>query len=98
MTTRALRKAILALDPDAVRAAVLQGEELDRADEYSMTPLLYAVYQGNFDAVRILLEAGADPNFNPTPSDPSHTPLWHAEHDFGLCEIASLLRGHGAVS
>ena len=62
-----------------------------------MTPLLYAVYRGDLEAVRILLELGADPNFNPCPKDFSHVPLWHAEDDFGLWEIARLLRSFGAT-
>src|SRR5262249_51588999 len=96
MTKGKLRRAILALDPDAVRGAISPGDDLNQSDEHSMTPLLYAVYQGNVESVRILLQAGADPNFNPTPSDPTHSPLWHAERGFGFAEIAALLRAHGA--
>jgi len=36
----------------------------------------------------------ADPNVRPNPSD---SPLWHAEDDFGLTEIAELLKSYGAT-
>jgi ankyrin repeat protein len=62
-----------------------------------MTPLMFAVYRGDENAVRLLLESGANPNLRPTPSDPSHSPLWHAEDDFGLTAIAELLKSYGAT-
>jgi ankyrin repeat protein len=67
--------------------------ELDAWDALGMTPLLYAVFVGDVDPVRDLLERGADPN---RPSRSGETPLWHAEDDFGLVEIAALLRRYGA--
>jgi len=59
-----------------------------------MTPLLYAVFRGDVDEVKRLLEAGADPN---RPSNLGSTPLWHAEGDFGLVEVAAVLRQYGAT-
>ena len=64
-------------------------------DEYGMTPLLSAIFIGDPEAVRLLLEAGADPN-RAQRSDPTATPLWHARDDFGLHEIAGLLVQAGA--
>ena len=91
-----LRRAILASDRDTLRIAVSSTRDLNQVDETWMTPLLYAIYRGDIESAKILLEAGANPNFNPSPTDPTHTPLWHAEHDFGLKEIAELLRLYGA--
>jgi ankyrin repeat protein len=48
----------------------------------ALTPLLWAVFHGDIEALR-LLESGADANVRPNPSD---LPLWHAEDDFGLTE------------
>lgn len=90
------RRAILGSNLGALQLEIASASDLNACDEHTMTPLLYAVYQGNIEAARLLLEAGADPNFNPSPSDPTHTPLWHAENDFGLSEIAALLRSHRA--
>jgi ankyrin repeat protein len=67
----------------------------DDYDENGMTPLLYAVWVGDLQSVRSLLSEGADPN-KPQRDDASSTPLWHAEEDFGLTAIASLLRTYGA--
>ena len=68
--------------------------ELDAWDECGMTQLLTAVFRGDKEKVRELLELGADPD---RPSDLGGTPLWHAEDDFGLTEIAALLRQYGAT-
>jgi ankyrin repeat protein len=72
---------------------VARGCDLDECDNLGMTALLFAVYRGDVEAVRLLLEAGADPN---RASRQGTTPLWHATDDFGLDEIAALLRQHGA--
>jgi hypothetical protein len=87
--------AVLKSDWEGMRRAISAGEVIDQIHD-GMTPLLCAVYRGDGEAVRILLDSGADPNFNPTPRDPSHTPLWHAEDDFGLTEIAQTLKSFGA--
>jgi ankyrin repeat protein len=70
-------------------------KELDAWDAKGMTPLLNAIFTGDIEIVRRLLEMGADPN---RPSSTGETPLWHAENDFGLTEIAKLLRQHGATA
>jgi ankyrin repeat protein len=67
----------------------------DEYDELGMTPLLYAVFQGDLAAVKALLIQGADGN-KPQRDDSTATPLWHAQEDFGLLEIADLLKLHGA--
>jgi len=49
--------------------------------------------RGDITAVKLLLESGADPNTRPNPSD---SPLWSAEDDWGFVEIADLLRSYAA--
>lgn len=85
--------ATLRSDYAAMKKAIASGGDLN---EFAggMTPLLSAVFRGDTDAVRLLLESGADPNVRTNPSD---SPLWHAEDDFGLPEIAQLLRSYGAT-
>ena len=61
-------------------------DRLDEWDELGRTPLLYAVYRGNLEDVKSILDQGADPN---RPSRAGGTPLWHAEDDFGLTEVAA---------
>lgn len=92
---KTLALAVLKSDWEGMKVAISVGESLNQ-NHNGMTPLLSAVYRGDIEAVRILLSAGADPSFNPTPRDRSNTPLWHAEDDFGLMEIAKLLRSYGA--
>jgi ankyrin repeat protein len=63
-------------------------------DNSGQTPLLYAVFRGDLEMVKLLLEGGADPNM---PSDVGDTPLWHSsEHDFGLSKIEECLSQYGA--
>ena len=70
-------------------------DELNAWDANGMTPLLYAVFIGDTKKVQRLLEMGADPN---RPASTGGTPLWHAEDDFGLIEIAKVLRQCGATA
>lgn len=72
-----------------------ESEPIDAYDELGVTQLLYAVFIGDFAKVQELLQRGANPN-KPQRDDPSATPLWHAQEDFGLVDVAQLLRAHGA--
>lgn len=88
----ALEDAVLRSDYPGMKAAIEAGENVNDMSS-GMTPLFSAVFRGDVKAVRILLDYNADPNLH---SDADMSPLWHAEDDFGLFEIAKLLRGHGA--
>lgn len=73
----------------------MKSQSIDAYDENGMTQLLYAVFTGDLTRVQELLQQGADFN-KPQRDDPTATPLWHAEEDFGLLEVAQLLRAKGA--
>lgn len=88
-----LTEAVLRSDVEAMKRAIASRDNLNEFDG-GLTPLLWAIFRGDVDAVRLLLESGADPNVRPNPSD---SPLWHAEDDFGLTEIAELLKSYGAT-
>jgi ankyrin repeat protein len=90
----ALVEAVLRPDIPAVKEAIASGADLNELDScYRITPLLWAIFRGDIEAVRLLSESGADPNVRPNPAD---SPLWHAEDDFGLTDIAELLKAYGA--
>jgi ankyrin repeat protein len=84
--------AVLRSDLDAMAQAIAAGGDVNELQD-KMTPLLWAIYRGDIDAVRLLLESGADPNVRPNPDD---SPLWYAEENFGLLDIADLLKSYGA--
>jgi ankyrin repeat protein len=90
----ALTRAVLHSDYAAMRQIVAAGVDLNEFDDLRMTPLLWAITRGDIAAVRMLLESGADLNVRPNPTD---SPLWSAEDDFGMADIAALLRSHGAT-
>jgi ankyrin repeat protein len=90
----ALTEAVLRSDYDAMRQIIARGADLNEFDDFRMTPLLWAIMRGDIVGVKMLLESGADPNIRLNPSD---SPLWRAEDDFGMAEIAALLRSYGAT-
>ncbi len=87
-----LIEGILRDDIEGMRKAIASGADLNEINS-GMTPLLWAILGGYFDAVKLLLESGADPNVQPTPN---YSPLWSAEDDFGMVAIADLLKLYGA--
>lgn len=89
-----LHTAVQRGDADAVLTLLEQGASANSHDSMRMSPLLWAVYGGYLEIVRILLDNGADPNFR---SVTGESALWHAEGDFGMVEIAKLLRQNGAT-
>jgi ankyrin repeat protein len=93
VTHSRLVDVVLHSDYAAMKDAIKRGANLNKVAE-DMTPLLWAILRGDIEAVRLLLENGADPNVRPNPYD---SPLRHAQDDFGLFEIANLLRSFGAT-
>jgi ankyrin repeat protein len=49
-------------DLPGIDAALKAGDDVNQADDYGMTPLLYAAASPNVSVVKYLLEKGADPN------------------------------------
>jgi ankyrin repeat protein len=87
-----LHRAVLRCDIPAIKNLLAAGENPSAVDTDGMTPLHWAMYGGYTEAAELLLKAGADPNSRCGGA----TPLWHAEDDFGLTEMACLLRAYGA--
>jgi ankyrin repeat protein len=92
-TVTKLVDAVLKSDIDTAKRLIGSGVPVNELED-RMTPLLWAIFRGDVECVRVLLEGGADPNLRPNRTD---SPLWHAEDDFGLIEIADLLKSYGAT-
>lgn len=86
-----LHKSVLEADLESLQEAIMQGVDLNELDSFGHTALHWAVFGGYKDIVKILLEAGANPNVI---SKDGVTPKWRAQ-DFGLHEIEQLLASHG---
>ena len=91
-----LMDAVSRSEIGAASQAIADGADVNELSA-GMTPLLIAVFRGDIDMVRLLLEKGADPNLRGNPMDASSCPLWHAEDDFGLIDIAKVLKSYGAA-
>lgn len=86
-----LHERVLKADLEGTQEAILQGVDLNELDTFGHTALHWAVFGGYEDIVKVLLEAGANPNVL---SKDGVTPKWRAQ-DFGLMEIEQLLTSYG---
>ena len=75
---------------EGVKEIIKKGVDVDRFDENGNTALCLAGFGGDLEIVRVLLEAGADPNL--IPDDETTPPIWSS----GSGEIAKLLINAGA--
>jgi ankyrin repeat protein len=92
--SESLIAAVLRSDHEGIRASISHGADVNFLGADGMSPLHWAVFRGDLDAVQLLLAAGGDPN-QPSFEGSFATPFWHASEDFGLLEIASVLRASG---
>jgi ankyrin repeat protein len=72
---------------DAVRALLARGAEGDRVNDRGQTPLAGAVFKGEAEVIKVLLEAGADPAAG-TPSAVDTARM------FGKTELLELFGAH----
>jgi ankyrin repeat protein len=100
-TTRVL-EAVVRPSPDALRRVVSAGATVSCGDAMGSTPLDIAVVARHVEAVRLLLESGADPNMR-WGDRGDHLPLQEAIDDVSTGaaladrdEIVRLLLKHGA--
>ena len=73
--------------PVVVRALIELGADVNQKDRYEWTPLYMVIRVRNHEIVKMLLEAGADPNYE--------CPLRFAENA-NLTQIRDLLLEYGA--
>jgi ankyrin repeat protein len=84
-----VRLLVAGANPNAVRARLWEG----KVEVCKTTALCEAAHHGRLEAVRLLLEAGADPSFW---DDEGSTPLMEAA-DSGELEVLQLLLAWGAA-
>ena len=77
---------------DSIRFLLSHGSNINIQDKWGMTPLMVACDHGYTDAVRFLLDAGADPNVISKGFEPGMNAM-NVAHDG---EIRALLLSHGA--
>ena len=96
---RPLHAAVLAVSEggplELIRLLLRYGAGIDESPDPDLgghTPLLLALYNDQFEAARLLLDAGADPNVR---SNEGHSPL-RACAEQGFHEMAALVLAMGA--
>ena len=86
-----IHKAALESDYDYAQKLIELKVDLNELDTFGHTALHWAVFRADIDFVKILLEAGANPNIF---SADGVTPKWRAK-DFYLNDIDNLLDTFG---
>jgi len=81
-------------DFSGVDAALKSGDDVNQADDYGMTPLLYAAATSNVSVVEHLLEKGADPNHM---ADDGETPLLIASRKSNIPVAELLIRKEARI-
>jgi ankyrin repeat protein len=94
MSKPALHHAVLRSDAAEAERLLAGGAAPSEFDDLGCTPLHWAVFRGGYECAELLLRYRADVN---AISDDGVSPLWRAE-DFGLDNIAALLRSYGGKS
>ena len=86
-----IHKAALESDYEYAHKLIELKVDLNELDTFGHTALHWAVFRGDIDFVKVLLEAGANPNILSTDGV---TPKWRAK-DFYLVDIDNLLDSFG---
>ena len=72
------------LSKDLLQALIDHGAEVNTTNNQNLTALMIACWKGNFDAINLLLNAGADPNIALAKNDACFTES--IDHDAGVNE------------
>jgi len=84
---------------ESVKQCVAAGENVNEADKYGWTPLMWGVYYQHLPVTEFLLEKGADPNLQTTAkysSFPTGTTALHLGAYYGKDELVAALIKKGA--
>ena len=87
-----LFEAVVERDPVALKQHIATSKKIDERDDYGRTALHVATYTANYEAMRLLLEAGANVNLG---DGYGRTPLSLARQS-GYTEMVAILTAAGA--
>ena len=90
-----LSEAVRRVDIAALQRLIAQRVDVNRREPDGSTPLLWATYVGNGEAVTLLLNAGADPN---TANLNGVTPLYQASARGDAVIVGRLLKAGAKVN
>ena len=68
-------------DVQKIKQLIASGATVDSIELDGLTPLINAVQKGKIDAVRALLDAGADPNFQSSDVGPLFYAFYYGRKD-----------------
>jgi len=86
-----LHQAVKRNSPEAIKAILETGADINKLNEHGQTPLMYGILMGSTEGVKALLDAGADKTIN---EKDDYNPLDAAAFQ-GRADIVKELLAHG---
>lgn len=89
------RNAPYSITKDLIKTLIESGANINQADIFDCTPLLFVTFQNDAELIKILCEFGADPN---KPNKEGITPLFYAIQDGHYRAVEQLIKNGAMVN